>query len=140
MFSFRVEGLLVDPAAPAEVFVSIWLPEAYDAQSGWHKFDEATSKVSDYSNFATYNGNRVTLRLVDGGFGDQDGVVNGVIVDPSGPVVAAAAPPSPPPPPTGGGSGNSGDSGGDGGGGGSADLLALLALIPALRRRQQKVC
>ncbi len=47
----------------------------YTTESGWFEYENAT--------FAA-DGKSVTLVLEDGGAGDEDGVVNGVIVDPSG--------------------------------------------------------
>jgi len=46
----------------------------YDTIKGWR----------DYSEHTTFNedGRSVTLELEDGGFGDSDGVANGIIVDP----------------------------------------------------------
>ena len=48
----------------------------YGSNNGWH----------DYSDHAEFNAERdqVTLTLVDGGIGDDDGIANGMIVDPSG--------------------------------------------------------
>ncbi|MFK8030998.1 MAG: choice-of-anchor U domain-containing protein [Gammaproteobacteria bacterium] len=143
MFTFRIDGLIIDQNAPAEVFVSIWLPEDYDPSSGWYKYDEATGDIVDYSDYVTFNGRRATLRLVDGGLGDQDGIVNGIIVDPSGPLVATqVADPTPaplptPPPPTTTPPTSTPDSGGGGGGGGALHwlLVMLLAGFAARRRR-----
>jgi hypothetical protein len=52
----------------------------YDTINGWH----------DYSEHTTFNddGQSVTLELKDGGYGDSDGLANGIIVDPGG--IAAA--------------------------------------------------
>ena len=61
--------------------------------------------MTDFSANVVIDGNNIVLSLTDGGPGDADGVVNGIIIDPSGPAV----------PPTSGAS--SGDSGGGGGGG-----------------------
>ena len=47
----------------------------YTIDSGWQEYDNAV--------FAA-DGKSVTLMLEDGGAGDEDGVINGVIVDPSG--------------------------------------------------------
>ena len=73
----------------------------YDTINGWF----------DYSEHTTFNddGQSVTLELKDGGYGDSDGLANGVIVDPGG--IAS------------GGSGStytglSANTGGSGGGGG----------------------
>jgi hypothetical protein len=48
----------------------------YDRINGW----------SDYSAHTTYSGDSqsVILELKDGGYGDSDGVANGIIVDPGG--------------------------------------------------------
>ena len=48
----------------------------YDTINGWY----------DYSEHTTFNddGQSVTLKLKDGGYGDSDGLANGVIVDPGG--------------------------------------------------------
>jgi len=48
----------------------------YDTINGWY----------DYSDHTIYNDDRqsVTLELKDGGYGDSDGLANGVIVDPGG--------------------------------------------------------
>ena len=72
----------------------------YDTINGWQ----------DYTEHATFNadGRSVTLELQDGGYGDSDGVANGVIVDPGG-VVAIAS----------GDTSTASSSGGSGGGGGS---------------------
>jgi hypothetical protein len=48
----------------------------YDTVNGWY----------DYSAHTTFNddGQSVTLEVKDGGYGDSDGLANGVIVDPGG--------------------------------------------------------
>jgi len=48
----------------------------YDTINGWY----------DYSEHTTFNndGQSVTLEVKDGGYGDSDGLANGVIVDPGG--------------------------------------------------------
>ncbi|NNF16945.1 MAG: hypothetical protein HKN70_09370 [Gammaproteobacteria bacterium] len=140
MFSFRIEGLFVDEASPAQVFVSVWLPTTYDPASGWYKWDETSGELTDYSDYVTYNDNRVTISLTDGGPGDQDGVVNGIIVDPSGPAIAAAPPPPPPPPApptTPSDPDPSTPVASDSGGGGALHWVTLLLLYTlALRRRR----
>lgn len=76
----------------------------YDLINGWREYS------LDYPENVVFNSDKksVSLTLVDGGPGDSDGVVNGIIVDPSGPGgVASSA--------VGGGSGPGGDSGGGGG-------------------------
>lgn len=56
----------------------------------WYKYD-VVNGWQDYSEFASFSEDRTSLsiELLDGGYGDADGVANGVIVDPSGPVVPA---------------------------------------------------
>ena len=48
----------------------------YDTINGWY----------DYSEHTTFNddGQSITLEVKDGGFGDSDGLANGIIVDPGG--------------------------------------------------------
>jgi hypothetical protein len=48
----------------------------YTPAKGWHAYAEHAKIAVD--------GKSVTLELQDGRFGDADGVVNGMIVDPSG--------------------------------------------------------
>lgn len=57
------------------------------AGMGWMKFDPVKKLWMDYSEHAQFSPDRMSvgLEFVDGGFGDDDGVKNGVIVDPSGP-------------------------------------------------------
>jgi hypothetical protein len=61
-------------------------PEGYT----WHKYSPTVGWY-DYSDHAVFNAARdqVTITMVDGGIGDDDGVANGVIVDPS--VLGAAS-------------------------------------------------
>jgi outer membrane protein assembly factor BamB len=90
--------------------VTIYLPEAAPLGYAWYKYG-SNKGWYDYSDHAVFNPGRteVTLTLMDGDTGDDDGVANGMIVDPSG----LGMPPAGPVSPTGGG-----DSGGGGGGGG----------------------
>ena len=67
--------------ATAVIYFSEALPEGltwykYTPAEGWHSYAE-------YAKIAV-DGKSVTLELQDGGFGDADGAVNGMIVDPSG--------------------------------------------------------
>jgi len=48
----------------------------YDRINGWYDY-------SDHTTFAE-DGQSVILELEDGGFGDSDGIANGIIVDPGG--------------------------------------------------------
>ena len=63
------------------IYFSEALPEGltwykYTPAKGWHSYAEHATIAAD--------GKSVTLELQDGGFGDADGTVNGMIVDPSG--------------------------------------------------------
>ncbi len=75
----------------AAVTVTILLNGPAPAGYEWYKYS-STSGWSDYSANARFNRFRdeVTLTLVDGGVGDDDGVANGLIVDPSGLGAASA--------------------------------------------------
>jgi hypothetical protein len=145
MFAFAIDGLEENEASPATVRVTIYLPEAPTPLSSWYKYDEANGEITDYGAYSTISGEHMLLTLIDGGAGDQDGVVNGVIVDPSGPAIAAM-----PPPPNGGGGGG-GDGDGDrepapgggkeqdeGGGGGASSPLFLFLLWRAVTRRRAR--
>jgi len=67
------------------VKVTIYLENPAPDGYVWHKYGPNNGWY-DYSDYAEFNADRdqVTLTLVDGGIGDDDGVANGVIVDPSG--------------------------------------------------------
>lgn len=67
--------------ATVVIYFSEALPEGlawykYTPAKGWHSYAEHATIAAD--------GKSVTVELQDGGFGDADGVVNGMIVDPSG--------------------------------------------------------
>lgn len=134
-FSFRVEGLPVDALSPASVTVTFHFPETLGPAMTWYKYDPATELLTDYTSNVEFGSMHATVTLVDGGAGDADGVVNGAIVDPSGPGLPAASSS---------GSSVSVDStttttATPASSGGVLDPLALIALLPfatALRRRR----
>jgi hypothetical protein len=70
----------------AEATVKVYLSEPVPAGSKWYKFDPIADTWTDYSEYAILSSDRksVTLTIVDGGFGDLDGIANGIIIDPSG--------------------------------------------------------
>lgn len=83
------------PQLPGEkVTITVYLPEPAPADYSWYKFNQTTKQWVNYSTMrdtagvrgATFNEARdqITLILVDGGMGDDDGQVNGTIEDPSG--------------------------------------------------------
>jgi len=67
------------------VRVTIYLGNPAPIGYVWYKYGPNDGWY-DYSDDAEFNADRdqVTLTLVDGGIGDDDGVANGVIADPSG--------------------------------------------------------
>lgn len=89
----------------ATATVTIYLPTAASDEHKWYKYSSVNG-WTDYSDNAVFNSARdqITLTLIDGGTGDDDGIANGVIVDPSGLGLTPAA------------SSSGGDSSSDGGG------------------------
>jgi len=69
----------------ATTTVTIFLPSPAPESYGWYKYND-TAGWMDYNGNADFNSARdqVTLTLTDGGIGDDDGVPNGLILDPSG--------------------------------------------------------
>jgi len=67
-----------------EVSVTIYLSKAAYDDGIWYKYDPVNDQWFDYSDFIDFSADRkaVQLTLTDGGFGDADGIENGVIVDP----------------------------------------------------------
>ena len=67
-----------------EVLVTIYLSKAAYDDGIWYKYDPVNAEWVDYSEFIDFSADRkmVYLTLTDGGFGDADGIENGVIVDP----------------------------------------------------------
>ena len=78
LIDFKV---LVDEPG-AETVVTIHLSKA--VQGKLYKYDPINAEWLDYSAYAEFSPNRkvVYLTLQDGGFGDADGIANGIIVDP----------------------------------------------------------
>jgi len=104
VLSFRLGGGGLDGGDQAKV--TIYLPEKPKA---WLRIGPER-ETENWTDKVAIDGSTVQLTLVDGGQGDDDGVVNGIIVHSSGPSSALA--------------GNSG--GGGGGGGGGCFLKSLF--------------
>jgi len=78
----------------ATVTVTIFLPQPAPAGYKWYKFNPRNNVWTDYTAIIDTGGaqgalfndarDQVTLTLVDGGIGDDDGIRNAVIEDPSG--------------------------------------------------------
>jgi hypothetical protein len=73
--------------------VTVYFSEAVNPNAKWMKLDVVNGLWLDYSGYAELSDDRmsISLELVDGGFGDDDGVANGIIVDPAGLELAAVA-------------------------------------------------
>lgn len=76
------------------VTVTLTYAQALPAGTTLWKFGPRPSNptASWYQHPATITGNTVTYQVTDGGAGDSDGVANGTIIDPAGPVLAAVVP------------------------------------------------
>ncbi len=72
------------PGDPAEI--TVYFSEPVPDGGRWYKYDPIEATWTDYSSQADFSADRrsVTLYLEDGGDGDADGTINGIIVDPSG--------------------------------------------------------
>ena len=69
----------------SQIEVSIYFSEPLPSNAKWFKFDY-NNGFEDFSSHTAYlpSQNQITLTLEDGGFGDADGIANGIIVDPGG--------------------------------------------------------
>jgi hypothetical protein len=76
-----------------EAVVTIYLSEPAPVDAIWYKFDPVNKSWLDYSDYIDFSDDRKSayLTLIDGGFGDADGLENGVIIDPIGLGTPAAA-------------------------------------------------
>ena len=75
--------LIVDQPG-AEAAVTIYLSEPAPFNAVWYKYDSVNRIWQDYSEYTEFSADRraVYFTLIDGGFGDADGIENGVIIDP----------------------------------------------------------
>lgn len=78
------------PGDSAEI--KFYFSEKVPKDSRWFKYDPIEATWTDYTDQADFSANRrsMTLHLEDGGDGDADGTVNGIIVDPSGLVASSS--------------------------------------------------
>ena len=81
LFAYRLRVTNPGDTATIRIYFSGEIFESdifykYDTINGW----------CDYSEHTTFNddGQSITLEVKDGGFGDSDGLANGIIVDPGG--------------------------------------------------------
>lgn len=84
LFSFRIAGLVADEDNPARTSITFYLPAAPEQRAEWHKYDPASHALEKITRGVIFQEKRVSVSLQDGGIYDADGIVNGVIVDPSG--------------------------------------------------------
>jgi len=65
--------------------ITIYFPEPAPKNAIWYKYDTVDG-WQDYSDHTIFSQDRrsIEVELTDGGFGDADGVENGIILDPSG--------------------------------------------------------
>ena len=118
LINFRIT--VPTPGATAQV--RVYFETALEEVPKWYTYNEING-WQDYTNHVTFSADRksAVIQLKDGGYGDTDGVANGIIVDPAGPS-----------------SSNSGGGGGGGGGGcfittavndKKSTLITLLGLL-----------
>jgi hypothetical protein len=71
-------------ATSYETMVTIYFSRAAADHGNWYKFDPVNTEWMDYSAYTEFGADRkvVYLSLIDGGFGDADGIENSIIVDP----------------------------------------------------------
>ncbi|GAA4443172.1 hypothetical protein GCM10023156_00020 [Novipirellula rosea] len=91
LFDFEVQKVGVGQVHAIDVY----LPNDLDFD-GWYKEDPISGRLLDFRFDGTTGAVRTefgfTLYLQDGGRGDDDGIANGVIVDPSGPGIIGSIP------------------------------------------------
>jgi hypothetical protein len=67
-----------------ETVVTIYLSTAAAENGQWYKYDPVNAEWVDYAAYTVFSADRkkIYLSVKDGGFGDADGIENGIIVDP----------------------------------------------------------
>lgn len=76
--------LVAEPGDTA--LVTVYFSEPVSRRAKWIKLDVVNDTWLDYSGYTQFSRDRMSavIELVDGGYGDDDGVANGIIVDPAG--------------------------------------------------------
>ena len=82
------------------ITITVYLSQPAPDGHSWYKYNRNNGTWTDYGQETGINGvkgavynearDQVTLTLVDGGMGDEDGLANGIIIDPSGPAAAVS--------------------------------------------------
>jgi hypothetical protein len=87
LIDFKIKVDILGSSATVTIFLSESVPQSYK----WYKYSQNRGWY-DYSANVSFNSerNQLSLTLVDGGTGDDDGEQNGIIEDPSGLGVAPA--------------------------------------------------
>jgi hypothetical protein len=76
-----------------QAVITVYFSEPAPAGGRWFKYDPIEATWTDYSGQTEISADRqsITIYLEDGGDGDADGTVNGIIVDPSGLAVSSSS-------------------------------------------------
>jgi hypothetical protein len=76
-----------------QAVITVYFSEPAPAGGRWFKYDPIEATWTDYTTQTDFSADRqsITLYLEDGGDGDGDGTVNGIIVDPSGLAVSSSS-------------------------------------------------
>lgn len=82
-FTFRITGLAVGQT----VTVTLTLPSDLPTAASYWKYHASEGGWIQIPMGSNDGDNVITITLVDGGLGDDDGIANGVIVDQGGPGV-----------------------------------------------------
>jgi hypothetical protein len=88
-FTFRITGLGVGQT----VTVTVTLPSDLPTTASYWKYHASEGGWIQIPIGSNDGDNVITITLVDGGLGDDDGIANGVIVDQGGPGTSRAAAP-----------------------------------------------
>ena len=86
-FAFRIDNLPIDKDNPTTVDITFYFPEPMNPNMKWYKYDVVNKTMHDLSSNMKIVDSKIILTLTDGSTNDADGIVNGVIIDPSGPVL-----------------------------------------------------
>ncbi|MFH0797678.1 MAG: FG-GAP-like repeat-containing protein [Candidatus Omnitrophota bacterium] len=84
LFNVRIEGV---PDDSQVIHLTFTFPTSLPPDTLWYKYDDTKTDSWLVYDDVIITGNTVVVELEDGGKGDADQVKNGIIVDPSGPVV-----------------------------------------------------
>lgn len=124
------DALLIDDVVfeRRRLLLAFYFEDALPANTKWYKYDSIDEALIDVTSSISISGNSVTLTLTDGSIGDMDGVINGVIIDPSGPAFSSSPTPTPSPSPTPTPTPTPTTLDDDGGGGGGSGVFGIVSL------------